>query len=652
MNPLKLKHTLRYGLIAALFLIMNSVAFEYPMAPEKSFFSFALWRDRHVITVGPDGLELTEDTLIKVDELVLNGPLYSNGFSLKVDALQITFGENGSIRGFKNAAPNGVTAPKGGDGPASPSAEGTGGNGFAPPTAPNGVDGHQQPAAIVVYAARMSGTVKIDGTGQSGGRGGFGGIGGKGGRGGPGRKGSASCWAWVGARESDGTQGGRGGQGGPGGKGGDGGRGGAPIPVIVSAGEQIPQSAQIISKKGSVGKFGEPGAPGDPGDGGAGGLGDSVGCGFWPGEWSSSVSGGPVGPRGPIQTATNGPGRDGLEAPDVDSQTEPLPTFAALADPDRPGVIQTQLPTLEDLRFRLVNTWSEFHWARQFLFLTLDTLNELRVRDTNRDGSIGTSEMIAGSDIDGLLKTLVNDTEKVRIQNLIGLWQTTFVQPVESQPVNMTAPLQGADQRGRDVVDLLEQLAKEPLDAVAIRAQLERLRGGVQAQFQATLQVALDSCLKYNQEKLKVLPVVLNLTSQYSVPVCEGEPDFSQIENVDKTIYLFRKPTQIVPAILNPFYRVIALQEPQQQEQQQQWPRLIPVLFPMAWAEGFSVNSVENLDSAIADIRNRLPARRQWQISGLGVFMGFPDIQRSRSTLELGQNIFYLQQYLTRIRSR
>jgi hypothetical protein len=621
-------------LVFALGFSFAVAAFEYPIAPERDFFSGAEWRERDQLVVPPEGLELKKDTILKIDELLLQGPLYTNGHSLKIDALQITFEAGGKIAGYKGPAPQGPTRKTGATGKRSTAEGGTGGNGVTPEKADPGVDGVQQPLAIVIFAARMTGNVIIDGSGQEGGKGGTGGQGGKGGTGGHGHNASASCWGWLIGDGNDATTGGPGGRGAPGGKGGKGGRGGAPIPLVIVSGKAIAENSTILSKPGEPGKPGDAGKPGERGDGGPGGLGDSKGCGTWPVEWSVSRDGAGPGPQGPEQTETLGEGELGDTAPPVDMGIAPMPVYKDLVVST--GIARADLNALEAKRAQLVDAWVQFHWSRTFLFLVLDTLTEIQRQDANRH-TIQFGEFTSGEgETSSLLDGILSEADDERINALMEMWTANLVVPFQNQAAPKEQALIGAEEVAADVVKLLEAMVKEKASSAALVEKLERVRSAAYAQVRGTLDSAIDSCRIYLETKSAQLGILLDLTSQYGVPVCEGTPDFRLAENIDKQISLFHKTNIFVDDDLTGFHKRTAM------------------LFnwSAAHAEGFVVVPGNNTDAPGEDVQKRIPDRGIWQVPSLGVFMGFPAIKRAASPGDIGQELFYLQQNLIRIRSR
>ena len=609
--------------------LAGAAAFDYTIAPEQSFFSAATWRARDVVVIPQGGLELSADTILKVDELILEGALVTNGHALHIDVLQLTFRDNGKIVAFRTPPPQTPQPPDGAQGRIGSSRSGTGGPGQTPPKAGNGSMGEPHPLAITVYAARVIGTPIVDGSGQKGGQGAHGAKGGKGGTGGHGRDGHASCWGAIGINIWNGDNGGSGGQAAPGGAGGDGGPGGAPVPIVFITGQALNGPGLVTSKPGGGGDPGQPGDPGDQGDGGSGGNSDSAGC--W--LYTKRVGGGSTGPRGPAQVQKGPAGHEGTSGPALDPSIEPLPELAAFLGPVQPGVIRRALGNLESRRLQLVDAWSQFHWTRTFLFLTLDTLGEVGRQNAN---PLAADELLKESG-DSLLASLIENTNQDRVAKLIALWSSHLPESSFDLPA---VALRDARLNAQRVVSLLQGIG-EKQNSVTLNELLSALRNSLQSQFQSSLSDALESCRKYNELKNEEAHTILNLTSQYYVPVCDGLPDFRKFENVAGPIQLFgHLAAQIPDAFAPPVYRREA--------------RNVQLfsLLPHAAADGFVVIPVATNSVKAEEIQARLPGREEWVVRGVGVFTGFPQITRAADLPEIGQRLMYLEQTLNRIRRR
>jgi hypothetical protein len=337
-----------------------------------------------------------------------------------------------------------------------------------------------------------------------------------------------------------------------------------------------------------------------------------------------------VGPQGPPQTATSGAGETGAPAPALNLTTKPLPTFKDLSI--TPGLVIGDLKTLEQARNQLVDTWSEFHWVRSFLLLTLDTLTEVQAEASR---PLSANEFLSHTN---WLDEIVNNSAKERVEQLENLWQTVLITPLEQMDAQSisTYSLGGIEPLASDVLELLKKLDRKGTSKSQLKSLLNRIRAQIEAQLNGSLLAALDSCSNYQTLKSQTLDTVLNLTSTYAVPVCDGDPDFRRPENLDKPIQLFAKSPSKIPAALSGIYHRLA------------WLQLET----KSWAEGFDVVSINNTPALAAAVQSRLPERNRWVTPGLGVFVGFPMPSRASSIAEVGQKLFYLQNNLIKIRRR
>ncbi len=264
-------------------------------------------------------LDLTQDTTIAADEVVLRAPIVTRNHNLNIITGRLRLADSGFIRTFNsNDLPlekpaearspgvgpsgedgkwidhfeNGVNHPRGQDGEVGPAGL---------PGAPG--DAGKNAGIILISAHEIVGNLIIDGRGQTGGKGGVGGRGGRGGQGGKGQRGTKDQDSCDGGNGGPGGQGGKGGSSGTGGRGAililatnsdrsrfnikvAGGDGGPPQTLIAKGGlggdggpggEQdhglIPAAdADGSQKDGASGAEGSPGVPGDPGIAGLSGA--------------------------------------------------------------------------------------------------------------------------------------------------------------------------------------------------------------------------------------------------------------------------------------------------------------------------------------------------------------------------------------------
>lgn len=256
----------------ALTLLVAAPVMSFAGVEEKKFVEVTIPASGHALARPADD-SVQIPVLLKMDRLVLNGPLYLNGRSLHVDAKEIVFNSGGCIRGFQAQLPTPEKTRNGDNGRHGQGEDGN--NGRRGADGQNGADGTpglpgmSRPGAFKLFTAAIQGTPCIHLQGEQGSNGGDAGHGGNGGNGSGGRKGSV----WANRR------GGRGGDGGTGGKGGDarpGGAGGGPIESTILWASPVPTEGHISSLGGLGGAAGKIGKHGTPGNPGSGGDGDSV----------------------------------------------------------------------------------------------------------------------------------------------------------------------------------------------------------------------------------------------------------------------------------------------------------------------------------------------------------------------------------------
>ncbi len=620
-----------FFLILVVYVYSNAGAVELAPPPVKSFHGLAQWRDRVILTVPKSTVfHVRSDTHLRLDEIVIEGTIVTNGFSFIVDTYKLKFGEQGSIKAFNAPAPTGPTGIKGADGTTSASTGGRGGNGKNGKIGGNGVDGLQKPGAIVIHAVEIVGKPNIDGTGQDGGQGGEGGPGGRGGQGGKGKNAYSNC----GGKREHGGHGGPGGQGGKGGKGGIGGRGGAPVPVILVAGyeQSTFDSSGIHSGPGAKGEKGNAGEPGGKGAGGAGGEPMSKSC-AW-GAYTVSADRGQKGPDGPEQTATLGDGSLGAEAPGLDNDNTFLKLFGEFTP------TQTySMREFNEQRLDVAQRWFHFHWARSYFILVNETLSQVHNSNTDFSLDLSTQELV-----DSIL-TSVNDD---RIELLIFAWENHFIKNLKTMIGDDDGGLsQNSLQAANKVVAFLKELQKEnsPEKKQALRELLDSIKGKVDVQFRTTLESSIFACKKYVSDLKDKKFTADQVSLYYTIPVCLGEPDFKLAENFDKEIPLFvNRPTSI-PSDWLTFMQEIARLDHETSKQKWKRPSILNWIIPKAIARTFEVEADEQLVQKPEDLKKVVPSR-EWVVAGQGVLEGYPKIKNKLTMNEIRNQLVKLSQSL------
>ena len=179
------------------------------------------WYPISELVIPAEGLELTKDTVLNVDRLILKGDIVTKGHRLKINAHEINFENSSQVIGFKEAqVPQNMTPPpyesaaiQGSHSNSRYSKGGDGGNGASGRNGFDGIEGRQDSKEINIFSLSYNGKIKINGNGEKGGKGGKGGQGQDGGLGGNGINAHSApdCNPFSGHDGYDGTNGGRGG---------------------------------------------------------------------------------------------------------------------------------------------------------------------------------------------------------------------------------------------------------------------------------------------------------------------------------------------------------------------------------------------------------------------------------------------------------
>ncbi|MBC7692500.1 MAG: hypothetical protein H7222_12115 [Methylotenera sp.] len=485
------------------------------------------------IEVPEGGLELKEPTDIHVDELVLKGPLITNGFKLVIDVQNLVFENGGNIVAFKGPAEQGPLGKAGPDGE-------TGEHGTNKSNNPHGHKGHtpgkpgetggdaqtgkQDPGSITVIAANTSGQPVLDGTGQKGGKAGLGGKGGVGGRGGRGGQAETKC---IGHNHSAG-RGGQAGTGGTGGMGGRGGDGGKAVQISFVQGElsTTPQPI-LISRPGSGGEPGDAGVGGEPGEAGEGGGGDSSNC----LGWTEEEDGGDTGPPGESGRPGTAGTLSGKSGPHLDEKLQK-------STPDHQLLI-----ALETERSKTFQSWYRFHVSRTLYLLTQDSLRLVHQTEMTR------AELQTLAEDDFEFATMLKATDANYAEQVINAWKNDFLDPLTSQlevarkdPKNygpaVIRRLNEALTAGLD----LQKLLSDPVNA---RQSLQKLLGETQSRVADDLNQALLACSEYNtalkDQSTLLAGVFFGMTGRYEMGPCNGSIDFADAANLFAEIKLSQK---------------------------------------------------------------------------------------------------------------
>ncbi len=529
-------------------MVHQALCVELPPPSEFEDFSGAMRRSHDRVTLGNPVYVLTGPTVIKADEVIINGTIVTRGHQLLIDTRRLEFKAGATIKAYSlPMARNhlmpavGVQGSTGCDSCRNVSSERThdgekGGVGGTGATGYTGPSAKASPSPILVFAAEVIGTPTIDGTGQKGGQGGTGGKGGTGGAGGRGEKAWVGLvWSWEAGHGGDSGQRGQGGQGGPGGK------GGGSVPIVFLTSKKTVSELQlnfVKSSPGLGGAGGEGGPVGDEGRPGQGGDGDSC----WRVLGTKKL--GP-GACGQVDSSTPSPsslgvGPSGTPGPSVPGNYEYYQNFLDAGFELTRGSVVRDFYELEQMRTDVARSWFQFHWSRILRLLVSESITHLFSRKDSDDIFTGELQFLAEE---------INPILLARGAALIEAWDRHLVRPLTEQE-NVPGAVVSRDQLLQVAEPLLEAMREinhaHP-DLTLIKKQLEDSLFEVDSFFKSSLHQSLQKCLKYNKATEGLKDQIINFTSHFEIPVCLGNPDLRDPKNIKAKYDIFPSYNSTVP---------------------------------------------------------------------------------------------------------
>ncbi|MFZ9596322.1 MAG: hypothetical protein ACO3A2_09620 [Bdellovibrionia bacterium] len=512
---------------------------DFPVPPDLSHFVGMSTGESKRIRVGQPIFSMTQNEVFRADEVVIEGPIYTNGHQLTIDTRNLIFRDSGEIRGFQapaagfaTAAPSGMAGQMGADASERGFPGGDGGRGGDGSAGLNGTAGQDDPKPVLIFAAHYEGTVQVNLNGQDGAAGQDGGTGGRGGDGGKGGQGEVN---YIGRTCSGGT-GGAPGVGGNGGPAGSAGIGGRAIPFVFLTAKKggVLHLASLPGKGGAGGKGGREGSYGTPG---AGGEGAHI--------FLKSASPGRTGDPYPWYSVSFYSGRDGqcgfdgLDCHLNEPVFERFRKDPRLAEPRSSGTILfhfrnllvKEFSHLEWVRSEVLQAWYTHHWYRILKLLLEDTITEIR----ELSPQVGSSSRA--------LQRQRQNVDRRLFRDLMGQWQNHFLDLIREMDVGQSVVI------GRDeLIPLVEPLVNG-MDQIwtgrpihEVNSMLSETLQIMDGAYQSTLDQAVDACQHYIQDLEASSRQWLGLTQHFSVPVCDGvQLDMSEHQNIRANYVLAEK---------------------------------------------------------------------------------------------------------------
>lgn len=531
-----------------------------PFKVESDLLNQSLLIYGNKITLGPHSFVLKNDEVIRADQIVIDGPIFTHGYQLIVEARQVIFTEKGSIQGYSFCAPAQEQSPSvaalttesnlptplrvhplgiknheltsiGNDGVA-------GGAGNDGETGYCGMNGEKNPKPIYFFAAQVLGTPKIICEGQSGGVGGTGGKGGAGGDGGPG----GPAHATYNGSTSTAGRGGAGGRGGRGGKGGTGGKGGCAIPFVFLTNQSLKEldKRHLHSFPGLGGQGGKPGLKGDPGRGGVGGKGDAASL-----LWNHmEISNGPMGVQDlsdPGNLGKGDLGEVGLNRSHDD------PFFSVYTKHSKNQLEQIEngilisFQLLENERRKVHESWFAFSFVRSLKFFFEESISRIHSTEQLNIGTSGHQSERVFQLQEGL-RQLIRDSWELNTRKL--------TQHVMNSDLDVTI-LAKTRQYLSILTELIEKVLKikNVSEAKPLWMQLQsQVHDQINKIIRHELEQAILRCVEYNRAKLELFPQLsAHVSSYFEIPLCNGDVDLSDPQQIDSKLILTSEIKSVAP---------------------------------------------------------------------------------------------------------
>jgi hypothetical protein len=536
-----------FGLVIHCFGYAGMVSF--PDAPLLSDF-FSTAKNHTQIDLTSEYV-MKGDAILKADIIVIDAPIVTNGYQLKIDARNLKFRKSGKIIGFKEPAQseNGIPSQpqkktKGRSsyeahhhGTPEKSFSGENGSvGDSGSTGFLGVDGKKDPSFVSVFGAEIHNLV-FELNGQEGGKGGIGGKGGDGGDGGDGSDADAK----VAQLSQLAGWGGDGGMGGQGGKGGTGGLGGSAIPLILLGLNTI-DLKHIENNVGFGGKGGDPGFPGGSGIPGRGGKGDSANIGFFVAkQLQAARSGSYASYPNPMSKGYGDKGGLGTHLGLNHTFLSEFKDSSYVVGKDKYPFVLGLYDKLNDKRIETVDLWFRFHWSRTLKLLVEKSISKVAEIQSNQTRDF--------SKIGSVLQKMIYSANKSIANQLVSDWNNHFIVHVEglSQKQQSIVPVQKALEISKNLVDSLKELQLNSPNEQVVLSGLQTSLQSVDELARDDLNKAVDSCSKYNQMLKELKESISTYTTYFEVPVCDGQINYMDSKHTFGSIVTAKSYNKVVP---------------------------------------------------------------------------------------------------------
>ncbi len=454
---------------------------------------------------------LKQNTVIKVDKLILKAPLITNGHQLDIEAQEIEVSGEGKVQAFDSPAPEVQIPPA----PTAMGAPGVGQGGHGGPGQKGvlgftGNEGHQNPSPINIAALYIDGELLVNGDGQKGGQGGKGGPGSKGGNGVKGIGGyidiDCKCKLVGGIPKRRGGDGGNGGAGGIGGIGGQGGTAGRNVGLNLLMPKDLFTYSSLLGIPGDPGKPGEHGPSGTPGEGGDGAS-DTAKCLLY--QCSDSVSGGDKGKALKVNESIQAyQARFGAKGNSFSGE--------------KAKTTSEDISYIQEQKVEVLKRAHKFHTVRLFQILIQDSIR------------VATNSQVTREQVELLSPTLfeiLKESDKELIRDIRLKWEHFLTKDLtQEQESNIFV------QKTKEVVDWLKLLEEEAPHFESIKTNLKSILEDNKILVTINLNKLVNFCSGYYS--LLAESKTSQLFERLHVPLCQESSLKKLVQNPHMEIEL------------------------------------------------------------------------------------------------------------------
>ena len=173
-----------------------------------------------------------------------------------------------------------------------------------------------------------------------------------------------------------------------------------------------------------------------------------------------------------------------------------------------------------------MRAWFEFHWVRVLKLLIHDsitTVHEILDSDLGDFGALGEANQRANQQ---LIQALRSDWQNHFVELIRGIGEREAQVASRAEILALAEPLVTA-LRGLEANENLGEISRA----------LEQVDRAVSQRLDRTRRHAVDACVQFNRKRSTESGPLYGVTANFSVPVCDGVPDMTRVENTQKDFH-------------------------------------------------------------------------------------------------------------------